>query len=153
VQVPVGKGATREAFGLLASLPHSMAHACTFTFGRTTADLCPALVRCFTQLGGIPTAVVVDNDASIVGSRRGGMVTLVDDVAAQLGQLAIKAIPLRPRFAEGKGQGERTIGTWRRSFLPSRRFADLDDLQGQHDTWARTAAFERHPRRPCGHAG
>jgi hypothetical protein len=39
VQIPVGKGASRGAFGLVATLPHSAAHATTFTFGRTTADL------------------------------------------------------------------------------------------------------------------
>lgn len=38
VQIPVGKGATREAFGLVASLPHCAAHAAVFTFSKTTAD-------------------------------------------------------------------------------------------------------------------
>lgn len=37
VWVPVGQGATREVFGLVASLRHSAAHACSFTLSRTTA--------------------------------------------------------------------------------------------------------------------
>ena len=44
VMVPVGKGATREAFGLVLTLPHSGAHATVFTLGRTVGDLRPALV-------------------------------------------------------------------------------------------------------------
>jgi transposase len=150
VRVPVGRGAAREAFGFVVTLPHSMAHAATFSFGRTTADVCPAIVRCLTRLGGVPAAAVIDNDASLVASRRGKTVRLVDDVAALFGQLALRAVPLRPRFPEGKGQGERTIGYLETSFLPLRCFADLDDLQDQHDTWAATVAYERRPRRLAG---
>jgi transposase len=32
-EIPVGKGAHREAFALVATLPHSAAHAAVFTFG------------------------------------------------------------------------------------------------------------------------
>jgi transposase len=63
VQVLVGRGAAREAFGLVASLPHSAAHACVFCLGRTTADFCHALVGCLSRLGGVPAGGVVDNDA------------------------------------------------------------------------------------------
>jgi transposase len=150
LSIPVGKGVCREAFGLVATLPHSAAHACVFSFGRTTADFCPALVGCLTRLGGVPAGAVVDNDASIVASRRGGVARLVDDVAALFGQLSLKAVVLRPRFPEGKGQGERTIGYLETSFLPLRHFADLADLQSQHDGWASTVAFERRPRRLAG---
>ena len=38
IAVPVGKGQTRQAFGLVASLPHSGAHAVVFTLGLTMAD-------------------------------------------------------------------------------------------------------------------
>jgi transposase len=53
VQVPVGKDATREAKGLVASLPHSAAHATVFTFAKTTAEFCPALLGCVKRLGGV----------------------------------------------------------------------------------------------------
>jgi transposase len=147
VRVPVGKGATREAFGFVTTLPHSLAHACVFSFSRTTADVCAGLVGCLQRLGGVPTAAVMDNDTSIVASRRGGAAVLCDDVAALFGRLALRPIVLRPRLPEGKGQVERTIEFLERSFLPLRHFADLDDLQHQHDTWARTVAFARRPRR------
>lgn len=93
---------------------------------------------------------VLDNDTAMVAPRRGGVIRLVDDVAALFGALCLRPIVLRPRFPEGKGQDERIIGYLQTSFLPLRRFADLDDLQAQHDSWARTVAFERRPRRLAG---
>jgi transposase len=147
LRVAVGKGASREVFGLVATLPHSAAHACAFTFSRTTADLCPALLGCLASLGGIPEAIVFDNDASIVASRRARTVTLVEEVAALFGHLAVRPVALRPAHPEGKGQVERTIRYLETSFLPLRRFASLADVQAQHDSWARSVAFSRRPRR------
>jgi transposase len=150
VQIPVGKGATREAFGLVTSLPNSAAHATVFTFSKTTAAFCPAFVGCLERLGGVPRAMVLDNDSAMVKPRRGGRAQLVDDVAGLFGALCLKPIVLRPRFPEGKGQDERMVGYLQTSFLPLRHFASLEDLQYQHDSWARTVAFERRPRRLAG---
>jgi transposase len=150
VEIPVGKGATRKAFGLVTSLPHSAAHAAVFSFSKTTADFCPALVGCLERLGGVPLVAVLDNDSAMVKPRRGGPAQLVDDVAALFGALSLRPVVLRPRFPEGKGQDERMIGYLQTSFLPLRRFSCIEDLQHQHDTWARTVAFERRPRRLAG---
>jgi hypothetical protein len=38
-------------------------------------------------------------------------------------------------------------GRCQTSFPPLRRFESLEDLQFQHDSWARTVAFERQHRR------
>jgi len=86
----------------------------------------------------------------MVAPRRGGVVRLVDDVAALFGALCLRPIVLRPRFPEGKGQDERMIGYLQTSFLPLRSFTDIGDLQSQHDDWARTVAFQRRPRRLAG---
>jgi hypothetical protein len=56
-------------------------------------------------------------------------------------------VALRPRFPEGKGQDERTVYYLETSFLPLRLFTSIEDMQDQHDTWARTVAYERHHRR------
>jgi transposase len=53
LSIPVGKGVCREAFGLVATLPHSAPHACVFCLDRTTADFCAAQVGC---LGGSSAA-------------------------------------------------------------------------------------------------
>ena len=134
----------------MTSLPHSAAHAAVFTFSKTTADFCPALVGCLERLGGVPQAMVLDNDTAMVKPRRGGPARLVDDVAALFGALCLRPVVLRPRFPEGKGQDERMIGYLQTSFLPLRHFTSLEDLQHQHDVWARTVAFERRPRRLAG---
>lgn len=146
-QVPVGKGATREAFALVATLPASAAHAAVFTFGRTTGDLLPAALGCFERLGGVPDKVVCDNDTAIVRERRGGVAILHDEVASFFGQLGTKVVPLRPGDPQAKGQVERTNGYLDRSFLSLRSFSDLDDLQVQHDDWAMNIAYRRHHRR------
>ena len=153
IEIPVGKGASRQAFGLVTSLPHSAAHSCVFTFSKTTADFCPAFLGCLQRLGGVPIAAVLDNDTAMVKPRRGGPASLVDDVAALFGALSLRPVVLRPRFPEGKGQDERMIRYLQTSFVPLRRFSSIEDLQLQHDSWARTVAFERRPRRLAGTVG
>jgi len=146
-QIPVGKGATREAFALVTTLPHSAAHAAVFTLGRTIGDLLPAALGCFERLGGAPEKVVCDNDAAIVRERRGGVAILHDEVAAFFGALGIAVVVLQPGRPESKGQVERTNGYLDTSFLPLRTFNDVQDLQGQHDDWVGEIAYRRHHRR------
>lgn len=68
-------------------------------------------------------------------------------MAALFGHLLVRPVVLRPRFPEGEGQDERTVGYLETSFLPLRQFSSLADLQSQHDDWSRDVAFERHHRR------
>jgi transposase len=145
--VPVGHGISREAFGLVTTLPWSGAHAAVFTLGRTVGDLRPALVGCLDRLGGVPEALVFDNDASIVAAREHGRARLHDEVLGLLGALRTRAIVARPGQPETKGGAERTIGYLQTSFLPLRMFGSLADLQGQHDAWTAEVAVGRHLRR------
>jgi transposase len=130
-EIPVGKGAHREAFGLVATLPHSAAHAAVFTFGRTIGDLLPAVLGCFQRLGGVPDKVVCDNDTAIVAERRGGVAILHEEVASFFGQLGTKVVPLRPGDPQAKGQVERTNGYLDRSFLSLRSFSGLGGRSGR----------------------
>ena len=57
VRVAVGNGATREMFGLVATLPASAAHAVMFTLSKTTADFAGALIGCLQRLGGVAEKV------------------------------------------------------------------------------------------------
>jgi transposase len=146
-QIPVGAGRTREAFALVVSLPHSGAHAAIFSFNRTVADATAAILGCLERLGGVPEALVFDNDTSIVAARQHGRARLHLEITALLGSLSTRAVVLRPRRPTSKGQVERTIGYLETSFLPLRTFTDLDDLQGQHDAWATSIASGRTLRR------
>jgi transposase len=145
--VGVGKGQARQAFGLVASLPASAALRVVFTLASTTAAFCAALLGCLERLGGLPQAIVSDNDTGIVAGRRGGVVRLTDEVAAVYGALGLRAVVLRPRFPQGKGQVERSIGYLETSFTPLRHASDLVDLQAQIDVWAVEVADQRHVRR------
>ena len=147
IDVPVGKGAVREAMGLVATLPSSAAHAVVFTLSKTVADFCAGLVGCLHRLGGVAEKLVADNDTSIIASRQGGTARLHREVASLLGQLRIKPVVLRPATPTSKGQVERTIDYLQRSFVPLRSFTDLADLQAQADSWAQDVAFARYHRR------
>lgn len=102
IRVPVGRGQTRDVFGLVTGLPFSAAFRVVFAFNQTVAAFCPALVGGLARLGGLPKAMVSDNDSAIVACRRGGAVRLVDEVAGLYGQLGLKSVPLRPYVPQGK---------------------------------------------------
>jgi transposase len=152
-QIPVGNGARREAYGWVTTLPHSAAHAVVFSLSKTMADLLQATLGCFARLGGVPEAMVVDNDSSIVASGVGRRAVLHPEVAALCGHLGMRLIVLEPGKPESKGQVERTNGYLDRSFLPLREFVDLDDMQSQGDGWTTDVAYRRHHRRVGGRVG
>jgi len=144
--VPVGRGVRRQVFGLVATLPHSAAHAAVFAHAKAVADFLPAVSGAFVRLGGAPEKMVVDRDSSIVvpGSRPA---RVHPPIVGLLGALRIQPVILGPRKPESKGQVERTISFLEGSFLPLRSFTDIGDLQAQHDTWAADVAYARHHRR------
>lgn len=146
VTVPVGRGVSRPAFGVVTTLPHSAAHAAVFTFAKTVSDFTPAFTETMVRLGGAPNKMVVDRDASIVVPHS-RPTRLHREVAAVFGAFRMGPVILPPQSPEHKGQVERTIGYLETSFLPLRSFVDLADLQAQHDDWAATKAYRRHHRR------
>jgi len=124
-----------------------------FSFGKTMADFLQAVMGCLMRLGGVPEAMVVDNDSSIIASGVGRNAVLHPEVSALCGHLNMRLIVLDPGKPESKGQVERTNGYLEGSFLPLRQFTDLDDLQSQHDIWTTDVAFNRHHRRVGGRVG
>jgi transposase len=147
IRVDVGRGTLREALALVVTLPASAAHAVTFTLAKDVPAFLAGLLGALETLGGVPEKLVFDNDTSIVASRQGGTARLHLEVAALLGQLAVKPVVLRPATPTSKGQVERTIRFLETSFVPLRTFTGLPDLQVQHDTWAEQVAYTRHHRR------
>ena len=148
LQIPVGKGRSRQVYGFVSTLPHCAAHAVVFSFHKKTPDFLEGFVGCLRRLGGVPEKFVVDNDSSIVEPRRPrAPARLHDEVAALFGHLRCLPVVLDPGKPESKGQVERLIGYFETSFLPLRSFTSLDDLQVQFDTWTYDVAFVRHHRR------
>lgn len=152
-RIPVGPVATRKAYGWVTTLPHSAAHAVVYSLSKTMADLLQAVLGCFLRLGGVPEAMVVDNDSSIVATGVGKRAILHPEVSALCGYLGMRLIVLDPGKPESKGQVERTNGYLETSFLPLRAFTDLDDLQCQSDQWTDEVAHQRHHRRVGGRVG
>jgi len=152
-EIPVGGGARREAYGWVTTLPHSAAHAVVFSLSKTMADFLQAALGCFQRLGGVPEAMVVDNDSSIVADGVGKRAVLHPEVAALCGYLGMRLIVLDPGKPESKGQVERTNGYLDTSFLPLRQFEDLEDMQSQGDNWTTDVAYRRHHRRVGGRVG
>jgi transposase len=150
IRIPVGNGATRKAYGWVTTLPHSAAHAVVYSLSKTMADFLHGVLGCLQRLGGVPEAMVVDNDTSIVADGVGKRAVLHPEVAALCGQLGLRLVVLEPGKPESKGQVERTNGYLETSFLPLRSFCDLGDLQSQSDAWAQQVAWGRHHRRVGG---
>lgn len=146
ISVPVGKGAWREVFGLVTTLPHSAAHAAVFCYSQQMGDFLPAFSGTMSRFGGVPEKMVVDRDSSIVVPHS-HPARLHTEVAALFGAFRTKGVILSARSPEKKGQVERTIGYLETSFLPLRSFTDIVDLQLQHDRWAKEVAYQRRPRR------
>jgi transposase len=137
---------SRHVYGLVTTLPHSAAHAVVFSFH--TPDFLEGCVGCLARLGGVPDKLVLDNDSSIVEPRRPRRPPrLHDEVAALFGHLRCLPVVLDPGKPQSKGQVERMIGYFERSFLPLRTFDSLDDLQTQFDAWTNEVAFTRYHRR------
>jgi hypothetical protein len=124
-----------------------------YSLSKTMADFLQAVVGCFQRLGGIPQAMVVDNDSSIISGGVGKRAVLHPEVAALCGYLGLKLIVLDPGKPESKGQVERTNGYLETSFLPLRDFQDIDDMQSQSDAWTDQVAYRRYHRRVGGRVG
>lgn len=146
LMVPVGKGASRQVFGLVATLPHSAAHSCVFSFSKQMIDFLPAFSGCLQRFGGVPEKMVIDRDSAMVVPHS-KPARLHPEVAGLFGAFRIRPVILGRRKPESKGQVERTVGYLEGSFLPLRQFSGLEDLQSQHDQWAREVAYARHHRR------
>ena len=154
VQIPVGEGRTREAFGLVTTLPfsarprdhvHPLADDRRLA-GRRSPAASSAWAAC-------PRRLVFDNDASSSRRRAGGRARLHDEVAALLGALRRAGRPApAPADVEGPASSGRSA-TSRRASCRCATFADLDDLQAQHDAWATDVAYRRHIRRLGGRVG
>jgi len=96
LRVLVGKGVTRKVFGLVTALPHSAAHAAVFCFSKGVADFLPGFAGTLERLGGVPEAVVVDRDTSIVVPRSRPP-RLHPEVAALFGAFRVRPVILGPR--------------------------------------------------------
>ncbi|MEZ5219793.1 MAG: IS21 family transposase [Ilumatobacteraceae bacterium] len=109
---------------------------------RAAHDVLAGKLNVLRQFGAVPRMLVWDQEGCI-GQWRAGQQRLTDEFQAFRGVLgaAVKLCP--PADPESKGLVERANGYLETSFLPGRRFEDIDDFNRQLHGWLRVRANQR----------
>lgn len=115
---------------------------------REAHDVLGGHLHCLTDLGAVPRKGVYDNEAALV-SRHGGRVTLSAPFQAFRGTLGMGVIVCRPGDPEAKGLVERANRYLETSFLPGRRFVDVEDFNAQLGDWLARANHRTHRGLQC----
>jgi transposase len=110
---------------------------------RAAHDVLSGMLHCFEQIGAIPRTAVWDGEGCI-GQWRQGKQCLTEEYQRFRGTLGMGARLCKPNDPEAKGMNERANGYYETSFLPGRRFEDVDDFNGQLTTWLKRANARVH---------
>jgi hypothetical protein len=136
---------------VVASLPHSAAHATTLTLGRTTADFCAGALGCFQRPGGLPEKAVIDNEGCMVKPRQGRAGPPGRRGGGLFGHLLVKPVILRPRFPRAMATLSAPSARSRPRSCPygdsSRSRNCNTSTTAGPELWPRTVAWQRHHRR------
>ncbi|HWD43643.1 MAG TPA: IS21 family transposase, partial [Actinomycetota bacterium] len=101
---------------------------------RTAEDLFAGWWQLLEQLGGVPKALVWDQEGA-VGKRRRRVTVLTEAAHGFRGVLGAKIVLCNPADPEAKGLVERANGYLETSFLPGRTFASPADFNAQLADW------------------
>jgi transposase len=106
------------------------------------------VLRChidaFAAMGGAPSEVLYDRmKTAVIGEDGDGVVTYNTSLAALLGHYGAVPRACRPYRAKTKGKVERPYRYVRQDFFLARRFRDMDDLNGQFESWRTEIANAR----------
>jgi transposase len=155
IQVPVGFGQTRTA----ARLPvlvmvsgYSRWLTARLVASRSAEDLFAGWWQLLVELGGVPKALVWDQEAA-VGKRRGRATVLTEAAHAFRGVLGARIVLVGPADPEAKGLVERANGYLETSFLPGRTFASPVDFNAQLGEWLQRANRRHRRALGCAPAG
>jgi hypothetical protein len=150
VTVPVGFGHTRSATRLPVLVMvsgYSRWLSARLVPSRTAEDLFAGWWQLLAELGGVPKALVWDQEGA-VGQRRRRVTVLTEAAHAFRGVLGARIVLCDPADPEAKGLVERANGYLETSFLPGRSFASPVDFNAQLGAWLRQA--NRRHRRALG---
>ena len=137
--------AERPLMAFVLVLSYSRHPFVRFYLNASLANLVRGHVEAFDALGGGVRKILYDNMRSVVLERRADAIRFHPTVLELAAHYHFEPRPVTPARGNEKGRVERLIRFVRQSFFGARRFADLDDLNAQVDTWCRTRAGER----PC----
>ena len=129
-------GGRRKLSCFVLTLGHSRAMCSDLATDQTLETLLTMHERAFAALGGVPREILYDHMKTVVlGLDERGEVkwhpTFLD-FARYWGFSPRLCRPYRPQT---KGKVESGVGYVKKSFLPGREAADLEDLRGQHREW------------------
>jgi transposase len=150
VTLPVGFGQTRTATRLPVLVMvsgYSRWLSARLVPSRTAEDLFAGWWQLLEQLGGVPKALVWDQEGA-VGKRRRRVTVLTEAAHAFRGVLGAKIVLCDPADPEAKGLVERANGYLETSFLPGRTFASPADFNAQLADWLQLV--NRRHRRTLG---
>jgi hypothetical protein len=118
---------------------------------RAAHDVLAGMLRVLEQFGALPRCAVWDQEGCI-GQWRAGRQSLTREFQAFRGTLGMSVRLCGPNDPEAKGMVERTHRYYETSFLPGRRFEDVEDFNRQFTGWLRRANNRIHGttrRRPA----
>jgi transposase len=150
VTLPVGFGQTRSATRLPVLVMisgYSRWLSARLLPSRAAEDLFAGWWQLLAQLGGVPRALVWDQEGA-VGKRRRRVSVLTEAAHAFRGVLGARIVLCDPADPEAKGLVERANGYLETSFLPGRAFGSPADFNAQLGGWL--ALVNQRPRRALG---
>jgi transposase len=150
VTLPVGFGQTRSATRLPVLVMvsgYSRWLSARLLPSRAAEDLFAGWWQLISQLGGVPKALVWDQEGA-VGKRRRRVSVLTEAAHAFRGVLGARIVLCDPADPEAKGLVERANGYLETSFLPGRVFTSPADFNAQLAEWL--TLVNQRPRRALG---
>jgi transposase len=115
---------------------------------RQAHDILGGHLACLVELGGVPKVGVYDNEAALA-ARHGGRAKPTEAFDRFRGVLGMGAVFCKPGDPEAKGLVERANRYLETSFLPGRRFDDVDDFNAQLTGWLAQANRRQHRTLRC----
>jgi transposase len=151
VLIPIGFGQSDKLWVVSGASGFSRFHGGWMVPSRAGHDVLGGMLRVLEQFGAVPRCAVWDQEGCI-GQWRAGRQVLTREFQAFRGTLGMSARLCGPNDPEAKGIVERTHDYYETSFLPGRRFDDVDDFNRQFIGWLRRANNRIHGttrRRPA----
>ena len=151
VEIPVGFAQHDKLWVVSGTTGFSRLHGGWMVPSRAGHDVLGGMLRVLDQFGAVPRTAVWDQEGCI-GQWRQGRQVLTTECQAFRGALGMGVRLCGPADPEAKGMVERTHHYYETSFLPGRRFADVDDFNRQFTGWLRRANNRIHGttrRRPA----
>jgi transposase len=135
--------ARRSLMAFVAVLSFSRQIFLRFFFDARTENFLRGHVGAFGAWQGLPRVILYDNLRSAVLERHGDAIRFNPALLDFAAHYRFEPRPVAVARGNEKGRVERAIRFVRDSFFAARKFADLDDLNTQADTWCNGLAADR----------